>query len=110
MTLAGGLPASACPSTQIGPGFGAVPVGSAPNTAVTFFERSRPTPISYQFNFDAQHELANNLLLEVGYLANLSHHLDGPDMSIDQVPPSLMGPGKRAGPPPVSAIQQRHGD
>ena len=93
MVLAAGLPASACPGTQLGPGFGAVPVGSAPNTAVTFFERSRPTPISYQFNFDVQQELANNLLLEVGYLSNLSHHLTAPDLPIDQVPPSLMGPG-----------------
>jgi Carboxypeptidase regulatory-like domain len=81
------------PVDQLGPGFGAVPVGSTPNTAVTFFERSRPTPISFQYNLGIQHELAANFLLEVDYLANLSHHLTGPDRSINQVPPSLLGPG-----------------
>ena len=93
MVLSAGFPTSTCPARQLTPGFGAVPLGSAPNTAVTFFERSRPTPISYQYNFNIQQELANNLLLEIGYLANLSHHLTAPDLSINQVPPALMGPG-----------------
>jgi hypothetical protein len=93
MVLGSGFPISTCPSPQLTPSFGAVPLGSAPNTAVTFFERSRPTPISNQFNFNIQRELPNNLLLEVGYLDNLSHHLTAPDLSIDQVPPSLIGPG-----------------
>src|SRR5438046_453293 len=56
------------PVDQLGPGFGAVAVGATPATAVTFFERSRPTPISFQYNLGIQHELAANFLLEVDYL------------------------------------------
>jgi hypothetical protein len=81
------------PVDQLGPGFGAVPVGSAPNTAVTFFERSRPTPISWQYNFDIQHEIGANFVVDLSYVANLSHHLTGPDRPINQVPPQLMAAG-----------------
>jgi hypothetical protein len=81
------------PVDQLGPGFGAVPVGSAPNTAVTFFERSRPTPISWQYNFDIQRDLGGNFVVEASYVANLSHHLTGTDRPINQVPPALMASG-----------------
>jgi hypothetical protein len=97
LVLSDGFPASACPGTELDPAFGAVPLGATPNTAVTFFERSRPTPISSQFNLNIQQELMSNLVLEVGYMGNLSHHLTAPDMSINQVPPSLMGPGSAQG-------------
>jgi len=94
MRLREGFPSFTRPSIeQLGAGFGAVPVGQAPNTAVTFFERSRPTPISFQYNLNLQQELATNTLLELGYLGNLSHHLTAPALSINQVPPALMGPG-----------------
>jgi len=74
-------------------GFGAVPAGAKPNTAVTFFDRFRPTPTSYQVNFDVQNEIAHNLVLDAGYMGNVSHHLTGNDLSINQVAPQLMGPG-----------------
>jgi Carboxypeptidase regulatory-like domain len=94
LQLSDGFPAlKRTPVDQLGPGFGAVPAGGAPNTAVTFFERSRPTPISWQYNFDVQRELGGNFIVDVSYLANLSHHLTGPDRPINQVPPQLMGPG-----------------
>ena len=94
MRLREGFPAlSRTPVDQLGAGFGAVPVGAATNTAVTFFERDRPTTSSYQYNLGVQHEIAANTLVEVGYIANLSRHLTAPDLSINQVPPSLMGPG-----------------
>src|SRR5207245_4062338 len=73
--------------------FGAVPLGQRPNTAVTFFERNRPTPVSYQYNLNVEQELAKDLLIEVGYLGNVSHHLTANDLSINQVPPQLMGSG-----------------
>jgi hypothetical protein len=78
---------------QFDAGFGAVPLGQSPRTTVTFFERERPTPISFQYNLDVQHELRANLLLDVGYLANLSHHLTGNDLTLNQVSPDRMGPG-----------------
>jgi hypothetical protein len=94
MTLRNGFPASnRVPVDQLGPGFGAVAPGAPTNTAVTFFERRRAVPISYQYNFDIQRELASNLLLEISYIANLSRKLTAPDLSINQVPPELMGPG-----------------
>jgi len=94
MLLRNGFPAyTRIPIDQAGAGFGAVPLGQATTTAVTFFERSRPTPLSLQYNFNIQHEVLSQTLLEIGYLGNLSHHLPAPEMSINQVPPSLMGAG-----------------
>ncbi|MGH9628575.1 MAG: TonB-dependent receptor domain-containing protein [Bryobacteraceae bacterium] len=81
------------PVEELGAGFGAVPVGRSPNTAVTFFERNRPTPLALQYNFNVQHEIFLQTLLEIGYIGNLSHHLPSPAMSINQVPPSQLGPG-----------------
>ena len=74
-------------------GFGAVSPGGKPNTAVTYFERNRPTPVSYQFNFDIQNEVVKDLILETGYIGNVSHRLTSNDLSINQVPPQSMGPG-----------------
>src|SRR5579864_425270 len=91
LQLRDGFPAIVRP--PLNAGFGAVPAGQRPNTAVTFFERNRPTPISYQYNLNVEHELAKDLLLEIGYLGNVSHHLTANDLSIDQVPPQLMGTG-----------------
>jgi hypothetical protein len=68
-------------------------VGAAPTTSVTFFERNRPTPYSLQYNLNLQHELRPNLLIEAGYLANLSHRLTANDLTINQVRPELAGPG-----------------
>src|SRR5262249_3985628 len=57
------------------PGFGAVKVGDRPTTAVQYYERRRPSPVSYQFNLDIQKIFFNNLLVETGYIGNVSHHL-----------------------------------
>ena len=50
-------------------------------------------PISYQYNLNVQHEIAAGLLVEVGYIGNVSHHLTANDLSLNQVAPQLMGPG-----------------
>lgn len=92
LTLRNGFPVYTRPSIDTA-GFGAVALGAKPNTAVTYFDRNRPTPISYQVNLNVQDEIANNLVLEVGYLGNVSHHLTSNDLSINQVAPQLMGPG-----------------
>jgi hypothetical protein len=92
--LRDGFPALTRPTVdQLGAGFGAVRAGQATTTAVTFFERSRPTPISLQYNLDIQREVRQNLLVEIGYMANLSHHLSGPDLSLNQVPPDRLAAG-----------------
>jgi len=94
MRLREGFPALTRPTLdQLGAGFGAVPLGRAPTTAVTFFERSHPTPIALQYNLNLQHEIMRQTLVELGYIGNLSHHLSAPDLSINQVPPPLLAPG-----------------
>jgi hypothetical protein len=70
-----------------------VPAGAKPNTAVTYFDRDRPTPVSYQVNFGMQDEIAENLVLEAGYIGNVSHRLTAGDLTTDQVPSQLLEPG-----------------
>jgi len=73
--------------------YGAVPVGQKPNTAVAFFNPQQVAPISYQSNLGVQREVASDLLVEAGYIGNVSHHLTANDLSLNQVPPQLMGAG-----------------
>jgi Carboxypeptidase regulatory-like domain len=73
--------------------FGAVQVGRATTTAVTFFERDRKTGYAQQFNLGVQHELPRRIVLEVAYLGSLSRNLPGPNLSINQIPPDRLGPG-----------------
>jgi len=61
---------------------------------VTYFDRNRPSPVSYQYNLDIQKLFFGNLLVETGYIANVSHHLTANDLTIDQLLPSQFGPGK----------------
>lgn len=84
MYLQDGYPAfeHASPSTRT-PGFG---VGGA----VDFFQRNRPTPYTMQFNFGIQRQW-KGILTEIQYLGNQGRHLTSPLLSIDQVPPSLVG-------------------
>jgi hypothetical protein len=73
--------------------FGAVAPGQKPNTSVAFFNPKQVAPISYQYNLNVQREVVSGLLVEAGYLANVSHHLTANDLSLNQVAPQLMGPG-----------------
>lgn len=81
------------PRPPLDASFGAVARGQRPNTAVGFFERSRPTPVSYQYNLNLQRQVAREAIVEVGYMANIGHHLTANDLSLNQVPPSLLGAG-----------------
>ncbi|HKD09410.1 MAG TPA: hypothetical protein VKB79_26130 [Bryobacteraceae bacterium] len=73
--------------------FGAVPVGSNPNTAVTYFDPTRRTGYSQQFNLNVQRELPGSLTTEISVLGNLSHKLPNSNLSIDQIAPNVLGPG-----------------
>jgi hypothetical protein len=72
--------------------FGAVRVGQTATTAVTFFETSRRTGYSQQFNFGFQFELLNSIIVETTYLSNLSRKLAGSNLSINQIPYERLGP------------------
>lgn len=91
LRLRDGFPAIVRP--PLTPGFGAAAPGQRPYTAVGFFEPKRPTPVSYQYNLNVQRELPGQAVLELGYMGNVSHHLTANDLTINQVPPDLMGPG-----------------
>jgi hypothetical protein len=71
--------------------FGAVKAGQAANTAVTFFETHRRTGYSLQYNAGVQRELANGMVVEASYIANLSRKLPSTNININQVRPELMG-------------------
>jgi hypothetical protein len=73
--------------------YGAVPVGTQTSTAVTFYERRRPTGYSQQMNFTLQRELTGSMMAQVGYMGNLSRKMPSDPLSINQVPPQLLTPG-----------------
>src|SRR5262249_21256616 len=70
---------------------GAVPLGQKPNTSIGFFKPDQVTPVSYQYNLGIQHEMARNLLVEIGYIGNVSHRLTANDLNLNQVAPQLIG-------------------
>jgi hypothetical protein len=80
--------------------FGAVPVGIRPYTSVSFFDPRQVAPTSYQSNLSLQHEFGPGMMVEVGYIGNISRHLTANDFSLNQVPPELMGPGDTQRPRP----------
>jgi hypothetical protein len=62
--LQSGFPAAA--RQPLTAAFGAVAVGQKPNTSASFFKPDQVPPISYQYNFGIQREVARDILLEVG--------------------------------------------
>jgi hypothetical protein len=89
--LASGFPAYTRPALT--PAFGAVAVGQTPNTAISYFNPNQVAPISYQYNLDVQREITKGILIEAGYIGNVSHHLTANDLTLDQLAPQLMGAG-----------------
>jgi hypothetical protein len=62
-----------------------------PHTVVQYFAQNHVNGYLYQASFDIQHELATNLLLDVGYIGTFGHSLPvtdnaGGQYSINQVP------------------------
>ncbi len=72
--------------------FGAVPPGTNPNTSVTFFDRSRATGYSQQFNLGIQRQLTANVVVEGSVIGNLSRKLPAANMTLNQIPTSILGP------------------
>lgn len=81
------------PRPELNAGIGAVPVGQRVTTSVDFFNPRQVAPISYQYNLGVQREMLRDLLVEVGYIGNVSHHLAAGDLTLNQVRPELTGPG-----------------
>lgn len=91
MELRNGFPAVTRP--PLDDAFGAVAPGVRPNTSVGFFKQDQVAPKSIQYNFNIQREVARETIVELGYMANVSHHLTANDLTLNQVRPELMGAG-----------------
>jgi hypothetical protein len=89
--LRDGIPVT--PRPELTAGIGAVPVGERPTTSVDFFNPKQVAPVSYQYNLSVQREAVRNILVEIGYIGNVSHRLAANDFSLNQVRPELMGAG-----------------
>jgi hypothetical protein len=72
--------------------FGAVKVGQATTTAVTYFDRTRGTGYSKQFNFGVQREVPAQIVVAATFLGNLSRKLPSSPLSLNQILPSALGP------------------
>jgi len=72
--------------------FGAVPPGANPNTSVTWYETNRATGYSQQFNGGIQRGLPGNAVVEVTFLGNLARKLPNSNLSLNQIPTSILGP------------------
>jgi len=91
LRLRAGFPAVGRPALD--DAFGAVRAGERPTLAVGFFKQDQVAPTSYQYNFNIQREVAAETVIEIGYLANVGHHLTANDLTLNQVTPDQMGPG-----------------
>ena len=84
------------PSTarqELGPGFGAVRVGQPVRFAPEFIEGHRQLGYSQQWNFGIQRDIGFDTVFEATYLGNAGRKINGPNTSINQVRPELMGSG-----------------
>ena len=72
--------------------YGAVPYGANPNTTVPFFELDRRPGYSHQFNLGVQRQLGGNSVVEVTFLGNMSHSLASSNITLNQIPLSILGP------------------
>lgn len=93
-TMGGGLPIPPLEEAARNDSFGAVPVGQVSNQAVTFFETNRRNGYSQQFNLQIQREWPGAIVAEISYLGNLSRKLGSDNLSTNQIPPWILGPGR----------------
>ncbi|GGH00313.1 TonB-dependent receptor [Silvibacterium dinghuense] len=76
-------------ASQLTPSFGAVAVGSTPNTTVQWITKDHKTGYLYQLHADWQRQLPGSTLLDIGYTGTFGHHLVSPYAeSIDQITPA----------------------
>lgn len=90
--LKDGVPGYSPTKPSLSDSYGAVKVGSNPNTAVTFYEENRRTGYSMQHNLTIQRDLFAGWMVEAGYLANLSRKLASSNLGMNQVRPEIHSP------------------
>jgi hypothetical protein len=74
--------------------FGAVKVGQNPTTAVTFFDPRRRNGYAEQFNLTIQRQIGKSSMVEVSAIGNEGRKLPNANLSLDQIAPSVLGPGR----------------
>jgi hypothetical protein len=94
--LRNGVPNVTATRPALNDSFGAVAVGAATNTAVTFFETNRRTGYSEQFNLGIQRQVGTNVVLEVSGMGNLSRKLPSTNLNLNQIRPELLGPAHQS--------------
>jgi hypothetical protein len=92
--LKDGVPGLNLTKPPLNDSFGAVAVGRATTTAVTFYEPYRRAGYAQHFNLSIQRELPGQALVEIAYLANLSRKLASSNIAINQIRPEVLGPGR----------------
>lgn len=95
--LRNGVPSVTLGGAELTPSFGAVAVGKSATTNVNFFETNRATGYSQQFNLSIQRELYHGIVIDIGYIGNLSRKLPLNATNINQIPPNLVDAIRPAG-------------
>ena len=95
LTLRTGVPGTPT-APMLNDSFGAVPVGAASTTTVTFFETNRRSGYSQQFNLGVQKQLAGSILVEVSALGNVSRKLPSANLNMNQIAPQILGPAHQS--------------
>jgi len=88
-----GVPGVSLTSPVRDDSFGAVSVGKAVTTSVTFYEPNRRTGYAQQFNFGIQRQLGGNVVVELSYLGNLGRKMSTSNLSMNQVPAAGLASG-----------------
>ncbi|RXH54727.1 TonB-dependent receptor [Granulicella sibirica] len=70
--------------------FGAVPVGSAATTAVSYYDPKKRTGYTTQFNLDIEQRLPGQFVLEVSGIGSVAHKLAGSTQQINQINPAIL--------------------
>jgi hypothetical protein len=89
--LAQGVPNVSNAGAPLNDSFGAVPVGSAATTAVSYFDTKKRAGYATQFNLDVEQRLPGQFVLEVSGLGNVAHKLAGATQQINEINPSILG-------------------
>ena len=63
---------------------------------MTYFDRSRVSGYSHQFTLTVQRQLPGSIVVEAGFLGNLGRKLPSADLSMNQIPPQMLGPTHHA--------------
>ena len=80
------------PMAELGPGFGAVPVGAAVILSPDFISQDHQTLYAHHFNASIQRQLSGTMLFELQYIGNMAHRVaGGGTVNINEVRPELRG-------------------